>query len=292
MTKRGARAELRSMNGESAGQTGALIKLLSDDDPNTVRLVKEQLFSAGEQSIPELERLAAVDNLVVTQHAQETLVRIAEQQADDDFELVCTFFPDNGSIEEAMWLLARTLYPGTDCANHKRKLAGWGRELKLRLSNAVSDRERVRVLSAYLADRHNFRGNTEAYYSDENSILPLVIDSRLGIPITLTVIYILVAQRAGMFVEGINLPGHFIARHGEVLFDPFHRGRRLSRKDCEEIMRRQGLPLEEQHLEPASNRQIFIRVLANLLYVYDLSGDAPRHDRVERWIRSLAANGS
>lgn len=280
------------MQEEHPGQTEALVKLLKDDDPETVQLVKDQLASGGEQNIPELERLVATDDATVTAHARETLQRIEEQQADERFELMCTFFPEDGPVEEAMWQLASTLYPGSKYTNHKRKLAAWGRELRLRLGNAVTDRERVRILSAYLADRHSFRGNTEAYYSDENSILPRVIDTRLGIPISLTILYILVAERAGMKVEGVNLPGHFIARHGEVLFDPFHKGRRLSTSDCEEIMQRQGLPLDEEHLAAATNRQILIRVLANLLYVYDLAGDPSRHDRVERWIRALAANES
>ncbi len=58
----------------------------------------------------------------------------------------------------------------------------------------------------------------------------------MGIPITLTILYRMVGARAGMKVEGINLPGHFIARHGEVYFDPFHRGRILTKADCEEIL--------------------------------------------------------
>ena len=79
-------------------------------------------------------------------------------------------------------------------------------------------------LADFMADELCFRGNTDDYYSERNSLLPHVIETRMGIPITLAILYRMVAGRAGMKVDGINLPGHFIARHGEVLFDPFTKG--------------------------------------------------------------------
>jgi regulator of sirC expression with transglutaminase-like and TPR domain len=97
----------------------------------------------------------------------------------------------------------------------------------------------------------------------------------------------MVASRAAMKIEGINLPGHFIARHGEVYFDPFHRGRILTRPDVESILLRQGLELKDCHLQPATPRQMLLRMLANLLYVYDLHGDCEKLERVRGWIRAL-----
>ena len=97
----------------------------------------------------------------------------------------------------------------------------------------------------------------------------------------------MVASRAAMKIEGINLPGHFIARHGEVYFDPFHRGRILSRVDVESILFRQGLELNDCHLQPSTPRQILVRMLANLLYVYDLQGESKKHGRVRGWLQAL-----
>jgi regulator of sirC expression with transglutaminase-like and TPR domain len=132
-----------------------------------------------------------------------------------------------------------------------------------------------------------FTGNTEDYYNDRNSLLPCVLDSRKGIPISLTLVYMLVGHHAGMPVEGINLPGHFLARHGEVFFDPFHHGRILARRDCEEILRRQNQRLEDWHLAPASPRQMLARILANLLYVYHRQGDDAQYARLKHWSHLL-----
>jgi regulator of sirC expression with transglutaminase-like and TPR domain len=146
----------------------------------------------------------------------------------------------------------------------------------------------VLQLASFMSGELGFRGNTEDYYSERNCLLPCVIETRMGIPITLTLLYMMVAARAGMCVEGINLPGHFIARHGDLYFDPFHRGRILTKADCMAIMAKQNLTLQKSHLADASARQILVRVLANLLYVYDLKNEREEHARVNAWIRALA----
>ena len=78
-----------------------------------------------------------------------------------------------------------------------------------------------------------------------------------------------------------------ITGHGEVYFDPFHRGRILSRVDVECILFRQGLELKDCHLQASSPRQILVRMLANLLYVYDLQGECQKHERVRGWMQAL-----
>ncbi|MEO6055167.1 MAG: transglutaminase family protein, partial [Chthoniobacterales bacterium] len=102
--------------------------------------------------------------------------------------------------------------------------------------------------------------------------------------------YIMISRRANLEIEGINLPGHFIARHEDVYFDPFHKGRILTQGDCREILSKQNLPFDSKHLMLATPRQIFVRVLANLLYVYDLEEDAESHAKVESWIKALTAH--
>jgi regulator of sirC expression with transglutaminase-like and TPR domain len=97
----------------------------------------------------------------------------------------------------------------------------------------------------------------------------------------------LLAHTTPMKIEGINLPGHFIARHGEVYFDPFHRGRILSRADVESILFRQGLELRDCHLQACPSRLILLRMLANLLHVYDVQGQCQKHKQVLGWMQAL-----
>lgn len=266
----------------------ALAKLLRDDDPETVRLVKRQLAESGEDSLPQLRQLCRMDDASVSFHAREVIAEITGRSAEEEFALLCHFFGDGLDLEQAWWALSRALEPDVCTTSFEKKINAWGRQFLVKISSAVSNRERVRLLSEFISGELDFRGNTENYYCVRNSVLPQVIETRTGIPITLTLLYMMIGARAAMKIEGINLPGHFVARHGEVFFDPFHRGRILTRCDIEQILLRQGIELRECHLRPATPRQMLVRMLANVLYVYDITGDRGRHAMVHGWIHALA----
>lgn len=270
-------------------QKDAIVRLLQDNDPETVRLVKEQLAASGDDLLDELTELARAEDESVSRHVREVIELIADREAEDEFTLLCHLFGDHHDLERANWMLARALMPGVDFGPLETKVNAWGRQFLLKGSGAVSSRERVMLLGNFMAGELGFRGNTEDYYSERNCLLPCVIETRMGIPITLTLLYMMVAARAGMCVEGVNLPGHFIARHGDIFFDPFHRGRILTKADCVTILAKQNLSLQKAHLADATARQILVRVLANLLYVYDLKKDGESHARVNGWIRALTS---
>jgi regulator of sirC expression with transglutaminase-like and TPR domain len=268
-------------------QHDAIVRLLRDNDPSTVSLLKNQLAEGGPEIIGDVRDLAAVDDATVSGHAQDILAEIESRQAFDEFTLLCHLFAEDGDIEEAGWLLARIFLPGVEPLHYQRKLDAWGRQLTRLTASAISTRERVAILTNYLANDLGFRGNSEQYYDVHNSLLPSLIDSRLGIPISLAILYISVAARAGMKIEGINLPGHFIVRHGDVLFDPFHRGKILMQSDCEAILSKQKLTFQHCYLESASSRMILIRVLANLLYIFQDNGDEQQRERIAAWLKAL-----
>src|SRR3984893_11407172 len=104
----------------------------------------------------------------------------------------------------------------------------------------------VDVLNAYLFDEQGFTGNRERYEDPSNSFLNEVLERRTGIPITLAVVYMEVARRAGIQIEGVNFPGHFLMRYPpmsragslDLILDPFHRGARLSEHDCRRLLER------------------------------------------------------
>ncbi len=270
-------------------QKAALVKLLSDNDPDTVRLVKEQLASAGEEALADLRDLDGLDDERVSSHVSDVIHRIHRRSAIEEFSLLCHFFGDGVDLEQACLGLARAMEPGTDTQPCEHRLNHWGCGALEKISGAVSSRDRIVRLSAFLGGELGICGNTDRYYAEENSLLPRVVEMRAGIPISLTLVYMMVGSRAAMKIEGINLPGHFIARHAGVFFDPFHGGRILGRRDVEEILLRQGLEPSERHLQPASPRQIMLRILANLRYVYHLTGEHQKFTLVESWMQVLNA---
>src|SRR5262249_16530339 len=140
----------------------------------------------------------------------------------------------------------------------------WGAQLATRLTGALSRTERIRIMAEFLALELRLRGNDQDYYNIENSLLPRVIERRLGIPISLSLLYILFGKRAGLTIEGVGLPGHFRARHEDVFFDPFHGGARVGIEECARLMEQQNLVLTPQHLLPTTPRQMLTRILTNI----------------------------
>jgi regulator of sirC expression with transglutaminase-like and TPR domain len=168
-------------------------------------------------------------------------------------------------------LLAEEEYPELDRQRYLDRLQELGEEARSRLTSARSAAERVQTLAQLLAWDHGFHGNRDDYYDPRNSFLNDVLDRRVGIPITLSVLYIDVARRAGMEVEGVGFPAHFMARHEDVLFDPFGEGRVLSIDDCRELLVRTSdgrVAFRDEMLAPTAPKQILVRMLNNLKHIY------------------------
>ncbi len=134
---------------------------------------------------------------------------------------------------------------------------------------------RLHRLREFLFEEEGFRGNAEAYYDPRNSCLNEVLDRRLGIPITLSLVLIEVGRRVGLEIAGLGLPGHFIVRAkvGEdaILLDPFNAGTMLTHEACAELVARavgRRGTLHDEHFAPVSKRQFVIRMLNNLKAIY------------------------
>jgi regulator of sirC expression with transglutaminase-like and TPR domain len=136
-------------------------------------------------------------------------------------------------------------------------------------------------LHQFLFDEKKFRGNTDDYYNPRNSYLPAVLDSKQGLPITLCLIYKLVAERLGLRCWGVGLPGHFLVAVADrgpesaTLVDPFTGGRLLTSDEAHDRMKEMFGPeveWSEEMLRPASNRHWLTRMLQNLLNVFGSAG--------------------
>ena len=170
--------------------------------------------------------------------------------------------------------IALAEYPALDSAR-------WIRELD-RLADRARDRaagdaprELLAALDATLFDEHGLHGNATDYFDPRNSFLNDVLETRVGIPISLAVIYIETGRRLGLRLHGIGFPGHFLVGHfdGHAIefIDCFNRGARLSRDDCFDLLVAKGGNadlFDESCLEPVTHRQILLRMLANLKLIY------------------------
>ncbi len=134
---------------------------------------------------------------------------------------------------------------------------------------------RAAALSDYLFGELGFRGNRADYYDPRNSLLNDVLERRLGIPITLAIVYIAIAQQLDIPAAGVGMPGHFIicinTPNLTMWLDPFNRGYVLTRDDCERLVRRTtdiAEQFRDEWLEPVTPEEIITRLLNNLRLIY------------------------
>jgi regulator of sirC expression with transglutaminase-like and TPR domain len=141
------------------------------------------------------------------------------------------------------------------------------------------------AVSRLVFEQLGFRGNEQDYYDPRNSLLPDVLDRKLGIPITLALVYCEIARRAGVNASGISFPGHFLVRvdssgtDAAAVLDPFFGGRRLDEVALQKLLERASPNVKlvpSEHLAPASHRTFLVRMLINLKWIYATRGDFAR----------------
>ena len=205
----------------------------------------------------------------------------------DDFirrftEVVKSPAPD---LAPAAFMIARLEYPQLDMSHYLGELDRMGEEATARVA-ALGDESgpmrRVTEISDYLFKVQGFAGNRTHYDDPRNSFLNDVIDRRTGIPITLALVYIEVSRRAGVRIDGVNFPGHFLlkaparpkASGGSgtpVIVDPFHGGAILSEVDCESLLHKYAgsdAAFDQRLLARATKQEILVRMLVNLKHLY------------------------
>ena len=194
--------------------------------------------------------------------------------------------PDRDLATPAL-MIARLECPSLDPVPYLDQLDAMGAAARERLmqSGCLQDARQsetaVDVLNTYLFDEEGFTGNRDRYDDPSNSFLNEVLERRTGIPITLALVYMEVARRAGVQVEGVNFPGHFLMRYPplrsdgamrtDLILDPFHRGARLSETDCRRLLERhigEEAAFDPSLLAPATKPQMLTRMLLNLKRIY------------------------
>lgn len=184
------------------------------------------------------------------------------------------------NVPRAALQLSRAIaYPDLNVATYMAILHGMSEEASDHVSVNNSVSTQAEQLSTFLFDHLGFQGNSAEYTDPRNSFLNDVLDRRVGIPITLSAIYVDIAARLGIPAYGIGLPGHFIVgirdQEADYWLDPFYGGRRLDLADCSELIRMasgyEG-PIEASWFAPAPARVILTRMLGNLRASYVAAG--------------------
>ena len=196
---------------------------------------------------------------------EEFAALVAPEIADEKIDLL-----------RAALTFARPEYPGLDESRYLGLIDEYADRVRSRRGESEDPAHTIASINVVLFQQEGFAGNQSEFYDPRNSYLNDVLDRKLGIPISLSVIYMEVAQRVGLPVFGVGLPGHFLLKHydlngNQIFIDPYVAGRLLSPAECQtrldEVYGGQ-MPLQPEFLNSVSRRQILTRMLNNLRSIY------------------------
>lgn len=196
--------------------------------------------------------------------------------------LIELFDTPDPPVDRALLVLAQDAYPQLLVHDYLTMLDEMARLLEARVATARDVATQASILGTYIYNELGFRGDEQTYYDPRNSYLNEVLERRLGIPISLAAVLIAVGTRAGLTIEGVGFPGHFLVRlggQGGIYLDPFSQARIVSKEMLETLCHRALGPsavLTPEHLAPVGTRAMVVRTLSNLKAIYGSQRDYAR----------------
>ncbi len=284
----------------SDNEIRALITLIDDPDENIYREVRDRIVSLGGNVVPVLERAWEYDDLgdlfrnriediLHTIHlagVRERLIAWRETGGDD--------------LLEGALLISRYRYPDLDELKVRARMAAIRQDIWLELNDSLTAFEKIRVFNHIFFEVHGFKGNKRNYHAPQNSYINEVLDSRKGNPLSLAIIYQVLAEDLGIPLRGVNLPNHFVLAYLDedsiggadsgttqgqesILFyvNAFSQGDILGRNEIDEFLGKLDIEPRPVFYRPCTNLDIVRRQLNNLAHSYQRLGDPERSTDLE-----------
>ncbi len=261
----------------------ALMKLLDDEDPRVFAAVEKEILDGGNEVIQLLENEKDNAEAHVRKRIDKLISRIYLDKLQRDYDALLDFvFQPDFSLERALFLLAKPLYPDVDFVSIESQLNELANELRKRIGALEDPYDIVQHVNEFFLTEMGFAGNSKDYYNPDNSILHRVLETRRGIPISLGIVYILVGRRLNLPVFGVGAPAHFLVKFvptlsgKEIYVDVFNGGRIMSRKDAEEFISDMGFSFEPRFLKNSSDLEMLARTCRNMARAFSAIDEQPK----------------
>ncbi|MFM7300088.1 MAG: transglutaminase-like domain-containing protein [Crocinitomicaceae bacterium] len=271
----------------------ALVKLMDDPDDHVYEHVRQEIKKCGADAIPILEHSWEHDYYgMVFQNRIEDLIHEIQFSEIQRQLLEWSSSQDKDLLEGAI-LIAKYQYPGLDELKIKDSIQNLRKDIWLELNDNQTSFEKVKIFNRIFFDLHQFSGDTKHYHSPVNSFINTVLESKKGNPLSLCLLYSIVAQSLGLPIYGVNLPNHFVlaymdeyhANHfGQVQNDfgvlfyinTFSKGIIFDVKEIEQFLNDLNIEHKREYFEPCSNTAIIKRMLTNLIFAFQQIGNSEK----------------
>lgn len=268
----------------------ALVSLLDDDDVEVVQHVEDRIMSLGTYIIPYLEfEWENSFNPTVQKRIEEMVHSLQFELLKE--KLYAWRMSEKQDLLEGMWLINTYQYPDLELEHLTKELEQIYYEAWLEFKADIHPVDQVKILNSVLFNKLHFGANTKNFHSPGNSMLNVVLQTKKGNPISLCVIYMLVARKLKMPIYGVNLPNLFVMiyqqEEGQFYINAFNRGLVFSKKEIDEYIDNLKLPHHDIYYEPCSNLDIIQRVLRNLANSHEKLGHTEKVEEIKQLSKIL-----
>jgi len=272
----------------------ALVSLLDDEDTQIASHIEEKILSLGTSVIPFLEQEWETNFSPLVQKRIEEIIHTLQ------YELVKERLRDwhNGTehdLLKGMWIVATYQYPDLELEKLRQELEQIYYDTWLEFKPELYAFDQVKIINGVLFNKLRFGANTKNFHSPGNSMINVVLESKKGNPITLCVIYMLVAQKLKMPVYGVNLPNLFILtykdEHHTFYINAFNRGLIFSKQDIENYINELHLVPQKSFFEPCNSLEIVRRALRNLVMSFEKIGEHAKAEEVKLLLIEISDGG-
>lgn len=271
----------------------ALVRLLDDPDEGIYRHVRDELMHHGKNAIPFLESSWEEEDYgLAFQSRIEELIHDIQFEAVKD-ELTKWRDSENKNLLDGWLIVCLFQYPNLDEKSIREKIEAIQKDIWLEISHRHTAYEKIRIFNKIFYGKYHFTGNSKDYHSPLNSFLNTVLETHKGNPLSLSLLYSIIAQKLEMPVYGINLPNHFVLsyldlnnvnaeidssnEHGVLFYiNAFSKGGIFDENEIKDFLKGLNLPFNREYFEPCSNTTIIVRMLTNLISSFQQVGNAQK----------------
>lgn len=272
----------------------ALITLLDDPNHTVYRTVKKRLIEIGAVIVPELRN--AWENSKDELFLKRTSAIISDVQFDDTLSRFKNWVDEGGeNLLDASFLIAKNNFPDLEYNLIGQKIEKIKRDAWLQMNDNLTPLEQIRVINHIIYNIHKFGRNNTDFYSPKNSYINQVLETKKGNPISLAILYLIITEKLGLPVYGVNLPKNFILAYAEELYDsgldtdienkivsfyinPYNNGAILTKREIDYFLKQQKIKHKDFFYQPCDNKTIIQRLLLNLIYSHERQKNS---DKVE-----------
>jgi regulator of sirC expression with transglutaminase-like and TPR domain len=272
----------------------ALISLLDDDDKQISSHVEKKILSLGKDAIPFLELEWERNLNPAVQSRIEELIHVLQYELLKD-RLKQWHNSADHDLLTGMWILATYQYPDLELEKLRQDLEQIYYDTWLEFRPDLYPYDQVKVINSVLFSKLKFGANTKNFHSPGNSMINIVLESRKGNPITLCVIYMLVAQKLKLPISGVNLPNLFILTYKDdnhqFYINAFNRGLIFSKQDIENYINELHLVPQTSFYEPCTSLEIIRRALRNMVQAFEKIGEHAKAEEVKLLLSGISDGG-